>query len=76
MLKNLAAASDVAFAALRAGAEAFGGSVYGDIEVLAVGAWAQVHGLSHLLLDRVIPEQDAERRIEALLPLDAPPPKA
>lgn len=70
---ELAVASDAAFSALRAGAEAFRSSPDDNVEVIAVGAWAQVHGLSHLLLDRVIPEEDAESLIAALLPLTPPP---
>lgn len=63
---DLAAASGKAFDLLTSGAQtepAAGRSV----DATAISAWSLVHGLSHLLLDQVIPAEDAPALLAAIL---------
>jgi AcrR family transcriptional regulator len=62
---ELTAAADAAFASLQAAAARHAhGS---DVEAAAVAAWSLVHGLSHLLLDGVLPRDRAEALTAAIL---------
>jgi len=63
---DLAAGADRAFEALRvaAGANVVGGE---DAQTAAIAAWAIVHGLSHLLLDGVLPRNDVVNLLDGVL---------
>jgi AcrR family transcriptional regulator len=66
---ELRAAAEAAFDALRGGVRARGGAGEGG-DAAAIAAWSLVHGLSHLILDGVLPKADAETFKRAIL---APP---
>jgi len=63
---ELRAAAEEAFAQLRRGVEsrAAGGE---GVEAAAIAAWSLVHGLSHLILDGVLPKESAEALKQAIL---------
>ncbi len=70
---ELKAAADEAFAQLRRGVEsrAAGGEDKSEgVDAAAIAAWSLVHGLSHLILDGVLPKERAEAFKQAIL---APP---
>jgi hypothetical protein len=46
-----------------------GESVQEQIPAAAIAAWSLVHGLSHLILDGVLPRADAEAFKQAILGL-------
>ena len=74
---DLRAAAEAAFDALRGGVRARGGAGEGG-DAAAIAAWSLVHGLSHLILDGVLPKGDAEAFKRAILapPAGAPDLKA
>jgi AcrR family transcriptional regulator len=63
---ELRAAAEAAFDALRGGVRARGGAGEGG-DAAAVAAWSLVHGLSHLILDGVLPKVEAETFKRAIL---------
>jgi AcrR family transcriptional regulator len=63
---DLRAAAEAAFEALRGGVRARGRAGEG-VDAAAIGAWSLVHGLSHLILDGVLPKADAEIFKRAIL---------
>ena len=67
---ELRAASDEAFAQLRRGVKsrAAEGEGQGEgLDAAAIAAWSLVHGLSHLILDGVLPKESAEAFKQAIL---------
>jgi AcrR family transcriptional regulator len=62
---ELTEAADAAFARLKAAA-AHAPSA-SDLDASAVAAWALVHGLSHLLLDGMLPRESAPALMDAIL---------
>ena len=69
--EELQAAARAAFATLARGVGARGDAPAGpQIPAAAIGAWSLVHGLSHLILDGVLPKSEAETFKRAIL---APP---
>lgn len=69
---ELRAAADEAFAQLRRGVESRAPEGEG-VEAAAIAAWSLVHGLSHLILDGVLPRESAQAFKSAIL---TPPGKA
>lgn len=63
---ELHAASDEAFAVLRRGVQSRAAES-GDLDAGAIAAWSLVHGLSHLILDGVLPEANAQALKQAIL---------
>src|SRR5271169_4065348 len=57
---DMAAAADRAFAQLQAGAASARKPEESDVNARAIAAWSLVHGLAHLILDGVLPPEDAE----------------
>lgn len=68
---DLAAGANRAFEALRAAAGAHVGDG-DDGQAAAIAAWAMVHGLSHLLLDGVLPRDQAESLLDGVLNPNSP----
>jgi AcrR family transcriptional regulator len=66
---ELAAAADASFAVLLDGAKRFAGDKNVDVEITAYTAWSCSHGLARLVIDDVIPAEQAFRISRA-----APPP--
>ncbi|MGD0187860.1 MAG: TetR/AcrR family transcriptional regulator [Roseiarcus sp.] len=67
---ELVAASDDALALLRRGvaSRAAAGEGQGEgVDAAAIAAWSLVHGLSHLILDGVLPKESAEAFKQAIL---------
>jgi AcrR family transcriptional regulator len=62
---ELTEAADAAFARLKAAAA--GAPPDSDAEAAAVAAWSLVHGLSHLLLDGMLPRESAPTLMDAIL---------
>ena len=76
---ELCAAADEAFTFGRANAVSFRASEGEDLSVTMIAGWSMVHGLAYLVLDRVVPTDDIEGLVEALLISGSPlplPPKA
>ena len=70
---ELVDAADAAFRGLQSGAEANKAAAEEDVNASAIAAWALVHGLSYLLLNRVLPMETAPALLDALLPAQGPP---
>lgn len=68
---ELAAAANATFEALQSAAGAHTGEGQ-DVQAVAVAAWGLVHGLSHLLLDGVLPREQAPEMLAAIFRM--PPP--
>jgi AcrR family transcriptional regulator len=66
-------AADEAFAVLRRGVQSQAPQAE-NFDAAAIAAWSLVHGLSHLILDGVLPRESAEALKQAILtpPKDAP----
>ena len=65
---ELKAAADEAFAALRRGVEFRAAEGQGEgVDAAAIAAWSLVHGLSHLILDGVLPRESAQAFKQAIL---------
>jgi AcrR family transcriptional regulator len=65
---ELQAAADEAFAVLRRSVQSQAPQVE-DFDAASLAAWSLVHGLSHLILDGVLPKESAEAFKQAILAL-------
>lgn len=74
---DMHSAASAAFGSLQSGVATLRKPPEDDVNASAVAAWSLVHGLSHLLLDGVLPKARAAEYIEAILsaarPRPAPP---
>jgi AcrR family transcriptional regulator len=64
---ELTEAADAAFARLKAVAVTARAPPDSDVDAAAVAAWSLVHGLSHLLLDGMLPRESAPALMDAIL---------
>ncbi|MGD0641108.1 MAG: TetR/AcrR family transcriptional regulator [Roseiarcus sp.] len=67
---DLKGAAEEAFVVLRRGVQSGAGEGQGqgeDVDAAAIAAWSLVHGLSHLILDGVLPKESAEAFKQAIL---------
>ena len=71
---ELSAAADASFVVLMQGAAAFVGDDGSDIEATAYASWSFSHGLARLVIDDVIPAEQAFRICEATSPPRGLPP--